>query len=409
MNKTLNKIISYYLNSHDFNGMPVYKLLNDEKEKIYKLIDEGLIEVLSSEEVVNPHIRTAKLNIDKKVQKSHINDSSTSVVLYPSQLALKNIQTNTEQPYTSLLQKGENQLKIKYFDIQILEIYNNNPKYLILDLGYRGNISVHEEYEDENEKEYVRDYGIAYFKNNKHKKAVGAFVGDLSRLNPKRQQLWYSFECSNQQDYIINYDFYKNTIEGSWVNNTWAFNALLMEMEKINELCSAIGLPKFFRKTFHYEGFSYPDGYRSLLLPTEKNYYDFILVLEKLVVSNINLKVFTEQVDMIKNIERFDDEQKEKPSLQLFEEWLLKNIKTTDEEKLKEVIIKPLRDIRKIRQKPAHEFNSNKYNEEFYKKQEDIMDRLILALGNLMYLLGTHPCAESVKTLDLDEMNIVFY
>lgn len=35
-----------------------------------------------------------------------------------------------------------------------------------------------------------------------------------------------------------------------------------------------------------------PEGSRNILLPTLKNYYDFVLVLKKIIVHNISYKTF---------------------------------------------------------------------------------------------------------------------
>ena len=112
-----------------------------------------------------------------------------------------------------------------------------------------------------------------------------------------------------------------------------------------------------------------PDGYRNIFLPTLKNYYDFVLVLEKMVVHNISYKTFQKSAPYIESIERKDENGKDKMSLVMFDEWLNKNIRTTED--LSKIIIKPLRNIRKIRQKPAHELTSHKYNIPIYKAKND--------------------------------------
>ena len=49
-----------------------------------------------------------------------------------------------------MLRKGAEQFEILYFDIEILERYANNPKFFIIDNGYRGSIYPEDQYlEDE--------------------------------------------------------------------------------------------------------------------------------------------------------------------------------------------------------------------------------------------------------------------
>lgn len=55
------------------------------------------------------------------------------------------------------MRSGEAQFQIVYFNIEILERYINNPKYLIIDYGYRGEICLKDEYwSEDQESEYVK-------------------------------------------------------------------------------------------------------------------------------------------------------------------------------------------------------------------------------------------------------------
>ena len=49
-NMALNEIIDYYLNSKDFNGLELYRMKNYDYDILCNLIDENLIEVLSTNE-----------------------------------------------------------------------------------------------------------------------------------------------------------------------------------------------------------------------------------------------------------------------------------------------------------------------------------------------------------------------
>jgi len=76
------------------------------------------------------------------------------------------------------MQKGEEQFKIIYFNIEILERYVNNPKFVIMDNGYLGNIYLKDEYIDDKtiEDEYIKDYGMAYIDGKHLERAVGVFA-----------------------------------------------------------------------------------------------------------------------------------------------------------------------------------------------------------------------------------------
>lgn len=135
--KILTEITNYYLQSRDFNGSPLRQLENDQEDLICELIDEGKIEVLSSNFVLNPHIKALKLDIDKEEQKRAVKDRAGSVVLYPTEKHLKSMNLFTEKPFTKMLMEGKEQLDILFFDIEILESYFQNPKYIVFSFDYR--------------------------------------------------------------------------------------------------------------------------------------------------------------------------------------------------------------------------------------------------------------------------------
>lgn len=387
----LNEIIDYYLSSKDFNGLELFKLKNYDYDILCTLIEEDLIEVLSTNEVINPHIKGFDLNIPNETQKSNISSKNNHSVLYPTPKALENIPIKYESPYTDLMRKGKEQFEIIYFNIEILERYINNPKFIVMDNGYRGTIYPSDEfYNDEDiEDEYIKDYGIAYKNEEKTNRAVGVFLTDLANLSPRKQMLWKGFELSNQNKYEINYGFIKNLLLGEWVEEVWIFHALIDEMNVINKQCELMEIPKLFNKTFGTHYTEMPEGYRNIFLPTLKNYYDFVLVLEKMVVHNISYKTFQKSALHIVSIERKDKNGSDKGSLVMFEEWLNKNIRTAED--LSQIIIKPLRNIRRIRQKPAHELTSNKYDITLYKEQNDLMHDTYTAIRAIRLFFNNHP------------------
>ena len=138
-----------------------------------------------------------------------------------------------------------------------------------------------------------------------------------------------------------------------------------------------------------------PEGYRNIFLPSLKNYYDFILVLEKMLVHNISYKTFQKKTPYIISVERTDERGKDKGSLVMFDEWLNKNISTKED--MSELIIKPLKNIRKIRQKPAHELTSNKYDISLYKKQIDLMNDTYSAIRAIRLFFSNHPLTKNIE------------
>jgi len=395
--KILKIITDYYLNSGDFNGLPLYYFDKNYTDLICQLIDEGKVEVLSSAFVINPHIKAFRLNIDKEEQKKEVINNGDSVVLYPTEKYLKELNLNSEKPFTKMLLEGQGQLKIVFFKIEILETYFQDPRYKVFWYDYRGSIVVSDEFYDENlESEYIKDFGLGYHKEKLYEeRVVGVFLGDLAELSLNAQLKWKANYLENQQDYFINDGFYKNLILGEWVDEVSIYDAILDEMIIINKMCENMGIPHLFRKTYEPHTFEKPEDYRIMFLPTLKNYYSFVLVLEKIIIHNINYKTFITTAKYIKPVERKDGKGNLKHSLNMMSEWLKQNISTNED--IDKLIINPLKSIRKIRQVPAHEIYSNQYDKLLYKKQNEIILETYKAIRSIRLFFANYPGNQDIE------------
>lgn len=395
--KILKQITDYYLNSRDFNGFPLYNFDKNYTDLICQLIDEDKVEVLSSAFVLNPHIKTLRLNIDKEEQKKEVINKCDSVVLYPTEKYLKSLNINSEKPFTKMLLDGQEQLKILFFNIEILESYFQDPRYEVFWSDYRGSIVVADEFYDDNlEGEYIKDFGLGYHKEKLYEeRVVGVFLGDLADLSLNAQLKWKINYLDHQQDYFINGGFYKNLILGEWVDEVSIYDAVLDEMIVINNMCENMDIPHLFNKIYKPHTFEKPEDYRIMFLPTLKNYYGFMLALEKIIVHNINYKTFTTVARFIKPVERKDDKGNLKRSLQMMSEWLKQNIRTS--ENIDELIINPLKSIRKIRQVPAHEIYSNQYDKSLLKKQNEMILETYKAIRSIRLFFVNYPGNRDIK------------
>lgn len=412
MNKAelLEYIISFYLSSGDFNGVPNYDIEDYNQADMLDLIDDGLVETISENEAINPHIKGFDFALTREQHKENAISKNGHVCFYPTSKALQRIVVDSSKPYTALLQKGTAQFELIFFDIEVLERYINNPKYEIIDYGYKGSIFIKDEYWEESlHGEYIKEYGMAYKKDDKIIRAVAVFARDLMCLSSKAQILWKSFELENQAEYFVEGGFLKNAIFGGFVTKHWVFDAMLEEMEIINQQRNAIGIPPLFNHIYRISYGERPDGYCNILLPTLKNYYDFVLVLEKLLVHNISVKTFQKDVGVIRSIERKNEDGTDKGSLVMFKEWMEKNVRANFD--IDEVIIAPLKKIRKIRQAPAHEMYGNKYDLNVYELQKTLVGESYGALRAIRSLFMGHPLAKEVVVPDYlaTGKNIVFY
>lgn len=408
--KLLDEIINYYLDSSRFNGLPIYEIDVYDIDAISELINEGMVEAISERDVLNPHIKGFDLDLSKEHQIENAKDLNAHICFYPTDKALQEIKIDYSCPYTALMQNGKAQFDIIFFDVEILERYNNNPKFLILDNGYRGCISVKAEfYNEAEENEYIKDYGMAYIDGDKLNRAIGVFVIDLANLSPRIQMLWKGFELENQESCKINAGFVENLLEGRWVTQHWIFHALLDEMRIINLQCKDMELPILFLHTYGIGYGEMPEGYRCILLPTLNNFYDFVLVMEKLVVNNISIKTFQTDSQYISKVDRKDKKGKDKGSIVMLQEWLEKNVKANFD--IDKVIIEPIKYIRRIRQVPAHVLTNNEYDLNVYEKQKELMINTYSAIRAIRILFMGHPLAKDVEIPKylLEGNDIVFY
>jgi hypothetical protein len=392
--KLLEVIIKKYLDSYDFNGVPTYKV-DANKEELVQLLDEEQIEILTEKYVLNPHIKAFDNIISVDKQKDEIKNNYDKVVIYPTVLALKNIRFEGQKYFTNRIIKGEAKLNIIYFKSDIIQEYCNNPKYIVNFNGYLGTIYLKDEFADDDEKEYeyIKDFGVAYNKKDNTKRAIGVFLDDVARLSEEDQLKWYIKMQKNQDEYVINYGFYENLILGNWLEDIPIYEALLDEIKIINKMCEKMQIPHLFNREYNIYDDNIND-YRTIFLPTQKNYDSFMLVLEKMLVHNLNYYTFTKGGAYTKNVDRNDNLGKPKGSLILFLEWLNINIKGNDT--IEESIINPLKHIRKERQKPAHELMPDQYDENIWKKQNELISKTYDAIRHIRLTFSNHPLCKEV-------------
>lgn len=292
------------------------------------------------------------------------------------------------------LLRDNNQLQIIYFELKVLEKYFNNPQYSIFYNDYSG--TIYSKHEGLSNNLIIQHFGISYNKDTK-KRAIGILSNILVDLPKKEQAYWYSYLLDNQDNYIINIGLYKNLILGEWIDEISIYVAILMEIHYINKMCGEMELPPMFKTEYPINTSNKdlrPSHYHVLLYPTRDNYYQFIITLEKLVVDNLNYKTFVETGIGVNSITREKENGEFKGTLILLEEWLSINIKNQDIDSL---VIKDLKHLRKIRQKPAHQLYTNSYDEDFFDKQNSLVNSTYKSLRNIRLLITNHPYAKNIK------------
>ena len=120
-NELFEHIVEFYLNSGDFNGIPMYCLPSYNPEDMVELINEGLVETISESETINPHIKGFEFELTTDQHVSNAAGKNGQVCFYPTKKALESTAVEHSKPYTALLQKGRAQFDIIFFDIEVLE------------------------------------------------------------------------------------------------------------------------------------------------------------------------------------------------------------------------------------------------------------------------------------------------
>ena len=419
MNKQelLRYVTDYYLNSGDFNGTPNYNMPPFEIADLVELIEENRVSILTNNDDINMHINRRNCFAEKSVQIKAV-QITQAYAIYPTPEHLATLDIHEDKPFTAMLARGAEQFRIMYFAVDILELYVNNPQYAIWDCGYRGNICIQDweaAQKDALHAEYIQDFGIAYPREEPHDRdrAIGVFLRDLSKLNYEAQCKWRGFLLRDQDEFRVNYGFIKNLLYADWVTEYWIFDALLNEIKVINAMCKSIGLPELFCNEYSREHQELI-GYRIVLIPTLRNFYEFVSALEKIVVNNLNYDTFQKAAQYIKPIERKKEDGLLKGSIEMLEEWFAVNYFSANPhgyDMFKQYISGTFRKIRKIRQVPAHKLYDNAHDKTVYRQQNELIEEVYSAVKDLRMMFSKHPKAKMVEIPDelREEENIVIY
>lgn len=350
----------------------------------------------------NPHIRAfGDESPQAQVEKlDALGDAP--FVIYPTRAVLADAVDRTEyqgRPYTLALALGRPQLDYACFDPIALEFYHRDPRYVFWSDDIQGNISVgNEAYESDKfpAKHKVLLQSFAFAFNDELDRAVAVFYTDLSRLSSEHQHLWQMHELEGA--YRMHPDAYRALVVGDWGLKVSLGDAFIEELKTINRMCELIGWKPLFKNSYG----SRPHGFRFMLRPTRRELNEFVLLLDKMLSDNINVDFFPENISRTTETERKDGkvEVKHRGSIAMLEEWLNKAVRLPDPAPIDE-ILRELREIRKLRQKPAHAVDDDAYDPALFKEQRRLFLNGYDVVRTLRLLLANHPRARRA----LDEMN----
>ncbi|HXT17129.1 MAG TPA: hypothetical protein VN706_15915 [Gemmatimonadaceae bacterium] len=400
---------SYYLESGDFNGLPAYGVVGksvaslDELTGLLRpLIERGVLSVNFGDTHVNPHIRAlADSPIER--QLANLNAARTDqFVIYPTATTLEStVDRNnyTGRPFSLRLALGAPQLEFASFDLAVIDYYRRDPRYRLWTNDVQATLSISDDaYLDpafpEKHKVLIQNFGYSYATDLR--RAVAVFLTDLDHLTPEHQQLWATHEVEG--DYKLHPDFWRAAIMGDWELKASLRDAFLEELRTVNAMCEAIGWPRMF----HDVPAEPPRELALLIRPTLAEFNEFVHILDKLISENIDKAFFP--VTIAREDERVRGDGKvivtPRGTLKMLDEWLRLKFRTPDPAPLDDML-STFREIRRLRQKPAHAINPDAYDAAFFETQRKLFVRAYDAVRTLRLILQNHPLARAVA----DEMD----
>ena len=300
----VNVVIDFYIESHDFNGIPLINLLQNIKES-KENFDKAFIDLIQKGEVSlnfteNPHIKQFK-DLPVKVQLERLEKGDPRYIcVYPTEKVLKARKLTSkydDKPFTKMLLYGKPQLQPMYFEIQILEDYFNDPRYDIYFTDYSGSISYHSENDlIKRDKILLSTFGIGYKENDaSRERVVVVYLRYLSDLTPEHQQRWNT-RLVNEKCFEA-LEYYQNTILGEWAEFGSIYDAFIEELYHINEMSEKMFGNKLFLKTYKNER---PENFKLIFIPTLDNYYRFVHLLDKMMSDNMFFaSTFSEKLQVV--------------------------------------------------------------------------------------------------------------
>lgn len=406
MNKDLVKFIAkHYLDSGDFNGFAVRDLIEvGLNEKVLRNLFGELVKsdqiTLLFEDSHNPYIKAFPPDsIEKQVEKI-LKDDLTHTCAYPTPSYLAsfvNPDDYKNTPFTLRLVLGEPQLSYLSFDLSVLESYRNDPRYYYWNNDISGRIYTHSDIANsrgmsKSDKVFLQTFGFSY--DNNMNRAVAVFLTYLHQLSPEHQQIWNSKLLEGK--YKLHPDYYRASIKGNFPEGISVFSAFLKELKVINEMAKLMSREPLFNTIL--ENDNKPREFTFLIRPTLKEYNEFVHLLDKLLSDNINKGFFKDDVPLETEEKRKDGKiiVRPKNTISILGDWINKYFKT-DNTNEREQMFSAFREIRKLRQKPAHAINENVFDQKYFKDQRLLITKAYHAIKILRQILGCHPATKDYE------------
>lgn len=391
----LEKVIAHYLDSGDFNGLAVYQAEDVDIDAASGLVARGLVQVVSDEDFLNPHIRPwkSRRSIDDQIDSmQRLQVNGYMVCLYPTELAMEEYDFGDryqDRPYHRRMAEGKGTLELAYFRYDVLESYRNDPRFEFRFSDYGVDIWLKDElYIDESEpaadKTSIGHVGFAYDMSNfaendpdsEIKRLVCAFYTDLCDLNPAHQLRWSTYEVEASPD-VAPHSIWWGAQMGRWPDGMGPFERFFFELDTLNKLFSSAHGAELFSRVNRVDGFGW------ILRPSQSEYDSFVHQLDKLLSENLRHRAFDEL-----GVDRRNDSDELLGTLSRLD-LTLTQFGLSEPTRTK--LLEPWRRVRRLRQKPAHALTENVTSTTFVHHQASLLLDATNSLNLLRRIWQTHP------------------
>jgi hypothetical protein len=415
----LDAIVNPFIESakrDGFNGVVASALLRVQthpeklRASLSAFIRDGQITALFSRVSVNMHIkRLPDIPVDEQLRLL-IDEPLETFCLYPTASVVEprvDLSAWQDRPFSKALLLAEPQLSFRAFDMGALERYVADPRYFVHFVDYMGRMSVTDEFfadaqHPEEDKVSLQSFGLGF--DDQRNPCVIVYLRYLARLSAEHQQYWSSYPASDSV--YISEPYFRSSVEGQFWTNRSVRHAIVEEIHLIRALTEAIWGRSLFRAL--PEG-DVPIGLTTFLRPTAENFNRFVMALDKLLSDSIDVKFFEGKVPLETETPRPDGKivVQNKGTLTLLEEWLLREIIWDDPDAFRKVVIGPLREVRRLRQKPAHIITKDAFSAKYHQARKRLLRDVFNSLSNLRVTFARHPSACNIQIPDwLDDGRI---
>ena len=401
--KILKEIIDCYTMSNEAKGLPFKNIKNFNKvEEVIELVEEDKIQVLHVEDTMNPFVKNYNVRKETKTQIEDLKSNPNECVLYPSEKVVIELRPDKGLPYSTLSKNsnvGRNDLI--YFKQEVLRKYVDYENYKVQNNGFNYNVITTDEAVDKGLEFIQIRHCAPSRKPDSNERSLATTLNELNNLPSKEQMYWSTFEIEDQKEWIVNEGFKKAYLIGEWLDEVWFYDEIINNISLINKMCINANFTPLFQREFKFnlhsqiEQIEKPKDYNPILNPNLKEYKQFLLTLNNMVVENIN-KDFFKNLERLNGVEiKFKAENgTDYGTINLLEQFLkciLKDHENNNESKeiIKE-IIPPLKEIRKIRNS-IHKIEEFKADNSYYEKQEEIVEKIYNSTFALLSFFGAHP------------------